>query len=172
MFEHFTQAVYMGFSVLSRNDEARSPRLTMEVMKQGTGGELRAEWWRGTGDKGKEAHRLMKRVSFVRRAFDDKEYFSCGFIFVAFYRRFNEQKGEFVRQHFFSTFPSCTDFHANQRTSVGWLIRDDTTCKKMNGKLYGNWRMLLVFLESSRFFREIFCNVARAFLPLLWKKLL
>lgn len=101
MFGHFPQAVYIGFSVLSRNDEARSPRLTMEVMKQGTGGELRDESWRGTGDKGREAHRLMKRVSFVRRAFDDKEYFSCGFIFVAFYRRFNEQKGEFVRQHFF-----------------------------------------------------------------------
>lgn len=67
----------------------------------GNRGELRGESWRGTGDKGREAHRLMKRVSFVRRAFDDKEYFSCGFIFVAFYRRFNEQKGEFVRQHFF-----------------------------------------------------------------------
>lgn len=101
MFGHFPQAMYIGFSVLSRNDEARSPRSTMEVMKQETGGELRGESWRGTGDKGREAHRLMKRVSFVRRAFDDKEYFSCGFIFVAFYRRFNEQKGEFVRQHFF-----------------------------------------------------------------------
>lgn len=155
MFGHFPQAVYIGFSVLSRNDEARSPRLTMEVMKQGTGGELRDESWRGTGDKEKHTGWWREYLLCVE-LLTIKNISRADSSSLLFTDDLTSRKASSFVNISFSTFPSCIDFHANQRTSVGWLIRDDKTCKKMNEKLYGNWRMLLVFLESWRFFTEIF----------------